>query len=197
MLELFPTREAQQAKNVTSAEIPSAGEILARRQKLLLNMPTPRPVRLRGTGRYLPWVVYGLLVVYIIVTFRALLPVLQNDEAPTSAQTLIILIQLVGVAIFTWAIFHGRTGEKNLLSSGAIGLATIKYQFNAEDAGHSYIDYEFSDSHGHAWQKRTMDNFGGYSAGMTALVFYDVDRPERQIADCSTQYYEVILPDEK
>lgn len=202
MLELFPTRQTERSEvgrteDGLRVDVPSADEILARRRNLLLNMPTPRPVRLRGTGRYGPWILYGLLVVYIIITFRALLPALQNAEAPTSAQTWLILVPLVGVAIFTWATFHGRAGENNLLSRGAIGLATIKHQFNSEDAGHSYIDYEFSDSHGHAWQKRTMDNFGGYAAGMTVLVFYDVDHPERQIADCSTEYYEIILPDEK
>jgi len=200
MLELFPARQTERSKvgrtkDEPRVDVPSADEILARRRNLLLNMPQPRPVRLRKSGRYLPWAVYGLLVVYIIVTFWTLLPVLQNDEAPTSTQTWIILIQLMGVAIFTWATFHGRAAEKNLLSSGAIGLAIINHQFNAEDAGHSYIDYEFSDSHGHVWQKRTMDNFGGYSAGMTVVVFYDVDHPERQIADCSTQYCEIVLPE--
>jgi|SRR5579859_5147340 len=202
MLELFPARqtdrsEVAQAKGEPRVDVPSTDEILARRQKLLLNMPTPRPVRLRGTGRWGPWIAYGLLVVYIIVTFWTLLPALRNDEAPTSAQSWLILIPLAGIAIFTWGTFHGRAAEKNLLSSGAIGLATIEHQFNAEDAGHSYIDYEFSDSHGHVWQKRTMDSFGGYATGMTVVVFYDVDRPERQIADCSTEYYEVVLPDEK
>jgi len=202
MLELFPARqtdrsEVAQAKGEPRVDVPSTDEILAKRRKLLLNMPTPRPVRLKGTGRWGPWIAYGLLVVYIIVTFWTLLPALRNDEAHTSAQSWLILIPLAGIAIFTWGTFHGRTAEKNLLSSGAIGLAAIEHQFNAEDAGHSYIDYEFSDSHGHVWQKRTMDNFGGYATGMTVVVFYDVDRPERQIADCSTEYYEVVLPDEK
>ena len=202
MLELFPVRQTGRSEVVRRNDeprvgVPSADEILARRRNLLLNMPTPRPVQLRRSGRYLPWAVYGLLVVYIIVTFWTLLPVLRNDEAPTSAQTWLILIPLVGVAIFTWSTFHGRSAEKNLLSSGAIGLATIRHQFNSEDTLHSYIDYEVSDSHGHVWQKRTMDDFGGYSAGMTVVVFYEVDHPERQIADCSTEYYEIVLPEEK
>ena len=140
---------------------------------------------------------YGLLVAYIIVTFRALLPVLQNAEAPTAAQTWLILIPLVAVAAFTWAAFRGRSGERDLLSNGAVAAANIKHQFNDAESAHSFIDYEFSDSHGHVCQKRTMDNFGGYSAGMTVLVFYDVDHPERQIADCSTEYYEIVLPAEE
>ena len=202
MLELFPARQtdrsrAGRTKDEPRVDVPSADEILARRQKLLLNMPTPRPVRLRGTGRYGPWILYGLLVVYIIVVFWGLLPVLQNAEAPTSAQTWLVLIPLVAVAAFTWAAFRGRSAERDLLSNGAVAVASIKHQFNDAESGHSFIDYKFSDSHGHIWQKRTMDNFGGYSAGMTVVVFYDVDHPERQIADCSTEYYEIILPDGK
>jgi hypothetical protein len=84
-----------------------------------------------------------------------------------------------------------------LLSSGAVAAANIKHQFNDAGSGQSYIDYEFSDSHGHVWEKRTPDSFGGYSAGMTVVVFYEVDHPERQIADCSTVYYEIVLPGEK
>lgn len=197
MLELFPTREAQQAKSVTAAEIPSAGEILERRQKLLLNMPTPRPVRLGKSGRYLPWLVYGALVVYVIVTFHTFLPVLRNSELAVPTQTWFTAIELAGIAIFCWAMFHGRSGERDLLSNGAVAAANIKHQFNDAGSGHSFIDYEFSDSHGHVWEKRTPDNFGGYSAGMTVVVFYDIDHPERQTADCSTQYYEIVLPGEE
>lgn len=197
MLELFPTRVAEQAKKVAAAEIPNAGEILERRRKLLLNMPTPRPVRLGKSGRYLPWLVYGALVVYVIVTFRIFLPVLRNSELATPTQSWFTLIELAGIAIFCWAMFHGRSGERDLLSNGVVAAANIKHQFNDAESVHSFIDYEFSDSHGHVWEKRTPDNFGGYSAGMTVVVFYDVNHPERQIADCSTQYYEIVLPGEE
>ncbi len=202
MLELFPARQTDRSevgrpKDAPRIGVPSADEILARRRNLLLDMPRPRPVRLRGTGRYAPWAFYGLLVVYVVITFRILLPVLRNDEALTSTQTWLILIPLVGVAAFTWAIFHGRSGERNLLTNGAIAVAQVNRQFIDSDPPCAYIDYEFCDSRGHIWKHRTMDRFGGYSQGMTALVFYDVDHPERQVADCSTQYYEIVLPGEK
>lgn len=193
MLELFP---ADQTTRDTSAEILNVEEILARRQNFLLNMSTPRPVRLGKSGRYLPWLVYGALVVYVIVTFRTFLPVLRNGELAASTQSWFTLIELAGIAIFCWAMFHGRSGERDLLSNGAVAAAIIKHQFNDVESAHSFIDYEFSDSHGHLWEKRAPDNFGGYSAGMTIVVFYDVDHPERQIADCSTEYYEIVLPGE-
>lgn len=94
-------------------------------------------------------------------------------------------------------MFHGRSGERDLLSRGAVAAASVKHQFNEGESANSFIDYEFSDSHGHVREKRTRDNFGGYAAGMTVVVFYDVDNPERQIADCSTQFYDIVLPDEK
>ncbi|MGH9727690.1 MAG: hypothetical protein ACRD33_08825 [Candidatus Acidiferrales bacterium] len=194
MLELFP---AEQITIGPSTEALSFEQILVRRQNFLINMPLPRPVQLRKSGRYLPWLVYAALVVYIIVTFHTFLPVLRNSELAAPTQTWFTLIELAGIAIFCWAMFHGRSGEGDLLSSGAAAAASIKHQFNEGESGRSYIDYEFSDSHGHVWEKRTPDNFGGYSTGMTVVVFYDVDRPERQIADCSTQFYDIVLPDEK
>lgn len=102
------------------------------------------------------------------------------------------------ISILAMYQFQRRTGERDLLSRGTLVEAHIVRQyFGVETSSEAYIDYEFSDSRGHIWKRRTLDKFGGYSEGMTVLVFYDVDHPERQIADCSTEYYEIILPDEK
>src|SRR6185437_15078596 len=105
MLELFP---AEQTRNGPSAETLSFEQILARRQDLLLNMPQPRPVRLRKSGHYLPWLAYGILVVCIIVVFGPSLPILRNIEHAGPAQTWLTVIELAGIAIFCWAVFHGR-----------------------------------------------------------------------------------------
>jgi hypothetical protein len=107
MLELFP---ADQTTRDTSAEILGFEQILARRQNLLLNMPTPRPVRLGKSGRYLPWLVYGALIVYVIVTFRTFLSVLRNSELAAPTQTWFTVIELAGIAIFAGPCSMGGQG---------------------------------------------------------------------------------------
>jgi hypothetical protein len=83
------------------------------------------------------------------------------------------------------------TQQKDLLAEGEMATARVTKRWIARNGPN--IRYEFMTPLGEHFSRGTADASRQLSVGMNVPIFYDQQRPKKQLALCAS-FYEVILP---
>jgi len=81
--------------------------------------------------------------------------------------------------------------QKRLLAEGEMAAAHVTKRWNARNGPN--IRYEFTTPLGEHFTRSAADASRQLSVGMNVPVFYDQQRPKKQLALCAS-FYEVVLP---
>jgi hypothetical protein len=188
-----PVTQPQGASASVSGSGGQAAEI-DRRYEELLQIPTPRNVRLSKRGRFN----LSLVLVVILAFVSILLAELYRSWAITKSFEAFHFREwgMLGFALLLLLILvtQWRTvaRDRELLQNGDIAAARIVQKWGSRSA--SAIKYEYQDGGGEKHIQTGTDYTQKLVEGMRVPVFYDRENPNRQVPACGT-YYEVISPD--
>jgi hypothetical protein len=173
--------------------ISAPNEEVAQQYALLAELPRPRPVRMSRQGK--------LNVTIVVITLLLLaggliaMSVMQpqsgrkNHAPPPRALVYVLPLGLVSVIALVMQLSVAR--QRQLLVEGEIAMARVTKQWITRN-GYG-INYEFTTPAGGAFSRMSTDTARRLLVGMDVPVFYDPQRPKRQVALCAS-FYEVILP---
>jgi len=84
--------------------------------------------------------------------------------------------------------------QKRLLADGEIATARVTKRWMARNGPN--IRYEFTTPLGEHFTRGGADGSLKLSVGMNVPIFYDPQRPKKQLALCAS-FYEVVMPGEE
>jgi hypothetical protein len=155
--------------------------------RLLGDIPRPRPVRLSFKGEFV-----GLLTFPVPLVFFA---IVLNDERhhPTLAPSVTVLAIILGAIEFLlvgllwlWPCVK----QKRLVSEGELAVGEITEV--VDSPRNPWVRYKFETPLGEKLTSYHQSYRVDLAAGMTVPVFYDAQKPKKQVALCSA-YWEVAL----
>jgi hypothetical protein len=106
-----------------------------------------------------------------------------------------------GLVVFGFLIWLGlsvrrvSSWKRELMRNGEAAVASVASQAN-HGRGGSWVTYSFDDTHGIKHQGACRDRTKELFKGMTFLVYYDREQPNRRVASCDSDF-EVLLPNEE
>jgi hypothetical protein len=106
-----------------------------------------------------------------------------------------------GLPVFgfiVWLGFNMRrvsSRRRELMRNGEAAIASVLSQAN-HGRGGSWVTFSFDDTHGIKHQGACTDRTKELFKGMTFLVYYDREQPNRRVASCDSDF-EVLLPNEE
>jgi hypothetical protein len=106
-----------------------------------------------------------------------------------------------GLVVFGFFIWLGlsvrrvSSWKRELMRNGEAAVASVASQAN-HGRGGSWVTYSFDDTHGIKHQGACRDRTKELFKGMTFLVYYDREQPNRRVASCDSDF-EVLLPNEE
>jgi hypothetical protein len=156
--------------------------------RLLADIPRPRPVRLSFKGAFVALLTFpGPLVLFAVIA---------NDERhhPTPGTTITGLAIFFGVTeillvglLWVWPCLK----QRRLVSEGELAIGEIT---KVDDSPRNpWVHYKFETPLGEKLTSYHQTYRVDLAQGMKVPVFYDEQRPKKQVALCSA-YYEVPLP---
>jgi hypothetical protein len=158
----------------------------------LVSVPRPRQIRMAKRGRI------NLAVGVIVVAFFAGILGFQVYASFTRARSfamfgpkdwlmagLVVLLLLI-----PYGMWRAQVRECDLLQNGEIAEGRVTRQWLNKNT--SSIAYEFTDFMGNKHTGLGSDYTNKLYQGMAVPVFYDSNKPKRQIAYCST-FHEIIV----
>ncbi len=161
---------------------------------VLAGLPRPRPVRMSRRGKSTAVLVAVILIVSMTLFFVGLSAQSKATGGNAGlAQSLKFALPIVFIFVIVPLMLGQVTRQKPLLAQGEIALAKVTDRRWARHG--ATIRYEFTTQRGEHFSRTGPDGTGQLSAGMTVPVFYDPQRPKKQLALCAS-FYEVILPGE-
>ncbi len=184
-----------------SADATAAGNAVAQggaviepdaQYKALLSVPRPRQIRMVRRGRL------SIILVAIVIGFLAaflsaamMVPSSRRGSFVTfGTKTWVIAGVLLLILVVPYAMWRAQVRERDLLQIGEIALGRVTRQWYSE--GNSSITYEFTDFRGATHRGLANDYTKKLFAGMGVTIFYDSNKPKRQMAYCSTMH-EIVL----
>jgi hypothetical protein len=162
--------------------------------RVLAGLPRPRPVRITRRGKMNATVITTALVVSMAVFVAGLVTTSRaagQKAIPPGFFSYALPIILVVVVILV--LMRTIQQQKVLLAEGEMATARVTKRWIARNGPN--IRYEFTTPLGEHFSRSTADASRTLSVGMNVPVFYDSQRPKRQLALCAS-FYEVILPGE-
>ena len=106
-----------------------------------------------------------------------------------------------GLLVFSFFIWLGysvrrvSSRTRELMRNGEVAIALVASRANYGRGGPS-VTYSFDDTHGIKHQGACRDRTNELFKGMTFLVYYDREQPNRWVASCDSDF-EVLLPSEE
>jgi hypothetical protein len=163
------------------------------RDEALLRTPPPRRIRVSKAGRITMGVVVIGLLTFLVPTTAGIHRQWALYHSFTGVRGLGWAIAIEAfVALAAFGIWRGQARECDLLEHGEAVMGRVLRQWT-DSKNNSWIEYEFTDFAGSPHKGSCFDRTRQLFAGMPAVVFYDREKPSRQIAACTT-LHEVILP---
>jgi hypothetical protein len=105
---------------------------------------------------------------------------------------------LLVFGFFIWLGFSVRrvsSRKRELMRNGDVAIASVASRANYGRGG-PWVTYSFDDTHGIKHQGACRDRTEELFQGMTFLVYYDREQPNRRVASCDSDF-EVLLPNEE
>jgi hypothetical protein len=113
----------------------------------------------------------------------------RRNEGPP--QFLTFALPIVLILVIVPVMLSTLTRQKVLLAEGEMATAYVTKRWMARNGPN--ILYEFTTPLGEHFTRGAADGSQQLSVGMTVPIFYDPQRPKRQVA-LSASIYEVVLP---
>lgn len=163
------------------------------RDEALVRTPAPRRIRMSKGGRITVWVtMIGLSIFFVPMTASIYHHwALYHSFAGVQGLGWAIAIEAL-TALVAYGIWRGQKAECGLLEHGEAVMGRVLRQWT-DNKNNSWIEYEFTDFAGSSHKGSCFDRTRQLFAGMQVVVFYDREKPSRQIAACTT-LHEIILP---
>jgi hypothetical protein len=163
--------------------------------RVLADLPRPRPVRMSRRGKMNATVITMALLASLGI-FAAGLSTTRSvggrSARPPNFLSSSLPIALIAVVIVV--MLRTINQQKLLLAEGEMANAHVTKRWIARNGPN--IRYEFATPLGEHFTRNAADASRKLSVGMNVPVFYDEQRPKRQLALCAS-FYEVVLPAEK
>jgi hypothetical protein len=163
--------------------------------RVLAEVPRPRPVRLSRRGKMNATVItialLGSLAIFA-TGLTATSTVAGRNAGPPHFLSSALPIAFVVVVIMM--MLRTIQQQKVLLGAGEMATARVTKRWIARNGQN--IRYEFTTRLGEHFSRTSADGSRKLSVGMNVPVFYDQQRPKKQLALCAS-FYEVVLPGEE
>jgi hypothetical protein len=196
-VEALGTASVQSA---AAGSITAPGNVLAKQYTAIVELQRPRAVRMSRQGKMNTAILSISLLAFAgalvtMVMFHpaspAVGPASGNNATPPRPVVYVLVFGLV--AAITFAMRRSLTQQRWLLTLGDLAMARVTKQWTARN-GHG-IRYEFTTPAGETFSRMTTDYARLLLVGMSVPIFYDSQRPKKQVGLCAA-FYEVVLPGE-
>jgi hypothetical protein len=160
----------------------------------LAEVARPRPVRMSRRGKSSAVLVFAILFASMgifVAGLSAKTAATPRNSGP--AQFLMYALPIVFVLVTGPVMLRTITRQKPLLAEGEIGTGRVTEQRLARHG--PTIRYEFTTPLGEHFSRGAADGSHQLSVGMNVPIFYDPQKPKKQLALCAS-FYEVVLPDD-
>jgi len=160
----------------------------------LAEIPRPRPVRMSRRGKLTAGAVSIALLASLGI-FAAGLVATSAAGGRNARQPQFLTFALPIILVFVIVPLMLRTigKQKSLLAEGEMAMARVTKRWAARNGPN--INYEFTTPLGEHFSRSAADGSGRLSVGMNVPIFYDPQKPKKQLA-LSASFYEVILQGE-
>jgi hypothetical protein len=129
------------------------------------------------------------LGIYVAAGMAIQRPVGGQSAGPSQFPVYALSITFIVVYAIVMLNVIGR--QKRLLAEGEMATAHVTKRWMARNGPN--IRYEFTTPLGEHFSSGAADGSRQLSVGMKVPIFYDPQRPKRQLALCAS-FYEVVLP---
>jgi hypothetical protein len=161
--------------------------------RLLAALPRPRPVRMSRRGKIIARVVSIALLaslgIYAVAGMAAQRAAGGQYAGPSQFPVYALSIAFIAVSGIVMLQMVGR--QKRLLADGEMATAQVTKRWMARNGPN--IRYEFTTPLGEHFSRGAPDGSRQLTVGMNVPIFYDPQRPKKQLALCAS-FYEVVLP---
>jgi len=160
--------------------------------RVLAEVPRPRPVRMSRRGKMNATVITIALLASLGV-FAAGLSTTSSSAGRNAGPPhfLSSALPIVLVVVVIVVMLRTINQQKLLLAEGEMATAHVTKRWIARNGPN--IRYEFTTPLGEHFTRSAADASRQLSVGMNVPVFYDQQRPKRQLALCAS-VHEVVLP---
>jgi hypothetical protein len=163
--------------------------------RMLATLPRPRPVRISRRGKMIAGIVSAALLASLGIfaaSMSATSAVAGRNAVPP--QFLTFALPIVLILVIVPVMLSRLTRQKFLLAEGEIATARVTKRWMSRNGPN--IRYEFTTPLGEHFTRGAADGSLKLSVGMNVPIFYDPQKPKRQLALCAS-IYEVVLPGEE
>ena len=163
--------------------------------RILAELPRPRPVRMSRRGKMTAGVVSVALLgsLGIFAAGMAAQPALARQNTPPP-QFLTFAVPIVLVLVIAPLMLRALRQQKFLLAEGEMATGHVTKRWMTRNG--PAIWYEFTTPLGEHFSRSAADGSRQLSVGMNVPIFYDPQRPKKQLALCGS-FYEVVMPGEE
>lgn len=161
--------------------------------RVLATLPRPRPVRMSRRGKIIATVVLAALLASlgIYATAGVFAQRAEGGQGEGASQFPVYALTVAFIVVFGIVMLNVVGRQKRLLAEGEMATAHVTKHWMARNGPN--IFYEFTTPLGEHFSRGAADGSRQLSVGMNVPVFYDPQKPKRQLALCAS-FYEVILP---
>lgn len=161
--------------------------------RILATLPRPRLVRMGRRGKIIAVIVLVALLASLGIYAAAgvLAQRASGGQEAGASQFPVYALSIAFIVVFGIVMLNVIGRQKRLLAEGEIATARVTKQWMARNGPNIY--YEFSTPLGEHFSRGAADGSRQLSVGMNLPVFYDPQKPKRQLALCAS-FYEVVLP---
>ncbi len=176
-------------------DIPPVGNVSGpydEMSRILAELPRSRPVRMSRRGKIIATMVSAALLASLGIyatSMAAQRAVAGQYAGPPPFPVYALSIAFVVVVVLV--LLNALSRQKRLLADGEMAMAQVTKRWMARNGPN--IRYEFTTPLGEYFSRGAADASRQLSVGMNVPIFYDPQRPKRQLALCAS-FYEVILP---
>lgn len=162
----------------------------------LASLPLPRNVRLSRRGKTTVTVLVIALLASLAGYFATLAVARRalGDRPPQTSQFPADALAIGIVAVISVVLLTVVARQKQLIAEGEVALARVTQRWQTHRG--PAIRCEFTTLRGEHLLGGAGDGSRQLAVGMVVPVFYDAQKPKRQLALCAS-FYEVVLPGEE
>jgi hypothetical protein len=160
--------------------------------RVLADLPRPRPLRMSRRGKMNAMIISIALLASLGIFAAGLVgqsAVAGRNAGPpnflTSALPIVLILVIAPLMLRTLG------QQKVLLAEGEMVMGQVTKRWIARNGPN--IRYEFNTPLGEHFSRGAADGSRQLSVGMNVPIFYDPQKPKKQLALCAS-FYEVVLP---
>ena len=160
--------------------------------RVVANLPRPRPVRMSRRGKMNAMIISIALLASLGIFAAGIAG--QSAVAGRNAEPpnfLTFALPIVAILVITPLMLRTLGQQKILLAEGEMVMGLVTKRWIARNG--SNIRYEFNTPLGEHFSRGAADGSRQLSVGMNVPIFYDPQKPKKQLALCAS-FYELVLP---